>query len=49
MKKLVLGSVLALSFTFFAGCSTKTCETAVTYPDCVPCTPLAPKPCTPCK
>ena len=51
MKKLILGSVLAVSLGFFAtGCSSKTCNTAkVVYPDCVPCTPLAPKPCTPCK
>ena len=51
MKKLILGSVLAMSLGFFAtGCSSKTCEAKpVVYPDCVPCTDVSPKPCTPCK
>ena len=54
MKKLLLvGSVLAMSLGLLSGCSYKKADTCtaskIVYPDCVPCTNVSPKPCTPCK
>jgi len=54
MKKLLLvGSVLAMSLGLLSGCSYKANDTYkvsnIVYPDCVPCTDVSPKPCTPCK